>query len=180
MDRTPQRRRGWARATAIVFAVVTGCSPAAAAGADGPYGVGERLERVVLEDQHGVERAVDASSDVILFTRDMDAGDIVKAALADTTAEQLDARHVVYVSDISAMPAMVARLLALPKMRKRPYPMLLDRDGDATARFPARAGLVTVLRVDDLEIVAVEYIGDSAAVTAIVAGSAQSVKSASE
>ncbi|MEE8311005.1 MAG: hypothetical protein V3R77_02025 [Candidatus Binatia bacterium] len=164
----------------ILVAVVIACGPAGAAAADGPYVAGDRLERIVLEDQHGVERAVDDSLDVIVFTRDMDAGDIVKAALADTTAEQLDARHVVYVTDISAMPAMVARLLALPKMRKRPYPMLLDRDGDATARFPARAGLVTILRVDDLEITAVEYVEDPAVITAIAAGGDQPVKSASE
>ena len=52
--------------------------------------------------------------------------------------------------------------------------------GDATARFPARAGHVTVLRVDALEITAVEYVGDPVAITAIAAGGDHPEKSASE
>jgi len=167
-------------AAVLLVGVAIGCGPLAALADDGPYVVGDRLERIALEDQHGAEHAIDGKTDVVLFTRDMDAGDIVKAALADTTSAQLDARSVVYVTDISAMPAMVARLFALPKMRKRPYSMLLDRDGDVTARFPARAGHATVLRMDDLEITAVEYVGDPAAITVIAAGGDQPEKSASE
>ena len=60
------------------------------------------------------------------------------------------------------MPGMVARLIAVPRMRKRPYPMLLDRDGEATRLFPTRAGAATILTLDSLQIVEVGY-ADSAA-----------------
>ena len=51
---------------------------------------------------------------------------------------------------------------AVPRMRKRPYPMLLDRDGEATRLFPSEAGAATILTLDSLRIVAIDY-ADSAA-----------------
>jgi hypothetical protein len=84
----------------------------------------------------------------LLVTRDMKAGDIVKETLADAGAGHLDDRAAVYVADVSRMPALVTRLFALPKLRRRPYRMLLDRDGETMARFPSEEGRVTVLHLD--------------------------------
>ena len=100
---------------------------------------------------------------------DMDAGDVVKEGLAGTTGERLQERAIAYVADISGMPGMVARLFALPSMRKRPYPMVLDRDGEPTARLPAREGHVTLLRLDALEILSIAYVKDPAAISTLVA-----------
>ena len=63
---------------------------------------------------------------------------------------------------ISGMPGMIRKFVALPAMRKRPYRMLLDREGNATADIPVEKGKVTVLRLDMLKIEAIEY-ADSAA-----------------
>lgn len=154
------------RPAALLAGTLLAASAVGLAPASEPYAVGDRIAAVTLEDQHGVERAVDESVALVLFARDMDAGDIVKQALAETDGEALAARHAVYVADISAMPGLVARMFALPRMRKRAYPMLLDRDGVATERFPAREGVVTLMRLDDLELEAVEFVADPAALAA--------------
>ena len=73
------------------------------------------------------------------------------------------------MADISRMPSLVAKLFALPAMRKRPYRMLLDRDGTATADFPARAGEVTLLRLHDGTIERVDYAASAAALRAALA-----------
>ena len=112
-----------------------------------PYVVGDLIDAIALEDQRGDPGAVDASTRVVLFSRDMDGGDLLKEALAEVSADTLATRGAVYVSDISGMPAFVARMMAVPAMRRRPYDMLLDREGDVTARLPDAEGENLVLDV---------------------------------
>jgi hypothetical protein len=123
-----------------------------AAAAAEPYAVGAQLEPFSLQDQHGRAHAVDASVRALLFTREMSAGDIVKQGLTESGAQLLAGAGAVYVSDISGMPALVRRLMALPRLRQRPYPILLDFDGSVTQRIPGGAGQPVLLVLDELRI----------------------------
>jgi hypothetical protein len=114
------------------------------------------LEPFALEDQHGVSQRVDAMTRAVLFSADMDAGDLVKAALQEGGAERLARAGAVYVSDVSRMPGIVRRTMAEPAMRKRPYPILLDREGDVTKGLPRAPGQVTLLVLDGLRVVRTE------------------------
>lgn len=133
----------------------------AVAAAD-PLGPGMPLPAITLADQHEVPAAIDATTRAIVFARDMDAADIVEEALAADGAKLLADAGAVFVSDIHRMPGIITRLFALPAMRKRPYRMILDHEGDATAALPSQEEKVSLIRLDDMTIVTVEYI-DSAA-----------------
>lgn len=125
---------------------------ASASEAPAPVTVGSQLPPLTLEDQHGESRTLDASTRLVIFTGEMQAGDLVKEVLAERGGEILAERDAVYVADVHRMPALVRRLFALPSLRKRPYPMWLDTEGDATASFPAVEGRPTLLFVDDLVV----------------------------
>lgn len=129
-----------------------------------PYAVGDAVEAFTLEDQRGERRSVDASVKVILFSRDMDGGDLLKQGLADVEPGYLEARNAVYVADISRMPGLVATLFAIPAMRGRPYPMLLDRDGKATARLPSAEAQATLVFVDQLTVERIVHVAEASAV----------------
>jgi NADPH-dependent ferric siderophore reductase len=129
--------------------------------ADEPYEEGEQMAEIALEDQHGVTGAIDADTRQVLFTRDMDAGDVVKAALAQNGAALLAASGTVYVADISGMPSLVRHLFALPKMRKRGYSMLLDVDGEATRRIPGKSGSATLISLNGLKITSFRYLAET-------------------
>lgn len=137
---------------------------------------GMRLPEIRLSDQHDVEDSIGTEVRVILFTRDMDAGNIVKEALAEKGGERLAAADAVYVSDISGMPGVIAKLFALPSMRKRPYRMLLDRDGKTTKDFPSEEGKVTLLRLEAGEIERVEYLGTVDQIHAALKPASESVQ----
>jgi len=123
-----------------------------------PYRVGSRIEPFSLEDQFKVERALDEQVRFVLFSRDMDGGDILREAVEGETTESLQAIGAVYVADIHRMPSLVASLMAIPRMRSRGYPMWLDREGTATARLPDREGHATVLELAGLELRAVHHL----------------------
>jgi hypothetical protein len=130
---------------------------AATVAAAEPYAVGGTLRPFSLEDQHGDHAAVGERTRVLVFSRDMDAGDVVKGALADAEQRYLDEHGAVYVADISGMPALVSRMIAVPRMRERRYRVLLDRDGAVGRDFPYVGKRPTVVALDQLRIVAIEH-----------------------
>jgi len=121
--------------------------------------VGDPLPTLALRDQHGAERRVEGDDRVLLFSRDMAGNDVAEVALAGTDADGawMEQRGVVYAADIHRMPGLVTRLFALPALRRRPYPMLLDRAGDATAHLPAREEHVTWIGLRDGRVEAVRF-----------------------
>jgi hypothetical protein len=139
-----------------------------------PYAVGSTMQAVTLEDQHGTRQTIDESVKIVLFSRDMEGGDLIKQALAGTAPDFLQDRHAVYVADISGMPRLISRMFAIPKMRKRPYRMLLDRDGSVTKNFPDVKGKATVMHVAALEITRIDHLSSADAVRTAVADAGRS------
>jgi hypothetical protein len=132
--------------------------------------VGATLAPIALEDQHGKPGAVDTSTRAVLLTRDMDAGGFVREALATDGAARLDGAGAVYVADVHRMPAPIRRLISLPRMRERPYRVLLDTDGGPTAGLPSEQGKATWLRLDGLRVVEVRMLATAAEVAAALTG----------
>ncbi len=131
------------------------------AAAQGPTLVPDRLEAFELEDQHGAPGRVGEDVRVLLLSRDMDGGAVVREALeskGENAAAYLSGRGAVYVADVSRMPGFVRTLFALPSMRRRPYPMLLDTTGDVTRPLPSEEGRATVLWLDALRPLRIEFV----------------------
>ena len=122
-----------------------------------PYAVGGTLRPFSLDDQHGERAAVGERTRVLVLSRDMGAGDVVKGALADAEQRYLDEHGAVYVADISGMPALVSRMIAVPRMRERKYRVLLDRDGAVGREFPYVEKRPTVVALDQLRIVTIDH-----------------------
>lgn len=130
-----------------------------------PIAVGEPLPPLTLNDQHDQPHTIDAETRLILFSADRDASGLIEEALAEQTEDSLAAAGVVYVADISGMPGLVTKLIALPQMRKRPYPMLLGREAEETAMLPRERGQVTLVETEAGTITAIRFIADQQALS---------------
>lgn len=122
-----------------------------------PYGVESVLPGIELPDQHGEARTIDDSVRAIVFSRDMKAGNVVKAAVEKAGPDLFDRNAAVYVVDVQGMPSLIRALFAMPAMRRRPYRLLVDEDGVKTADFPGGATTPTVLVLDKLRVTAVRF-----------------------
>jgi len=118
-------------------------------------GAGEPLPAMELPDQHGNAHAL-ADAAVIVFAPDKAASEIAHPVLEART-DQLQARGIVYVTDISAMPGFVTRMFALPKMRDYGYTVLLGREAGDTGVLPRQEGRVTVLRIAGQRVGAIRF-----------------------
>jgi hypothetical protein len=129
---------------------------------------GTRISAFSIQDQHGQTHRIDDHVKAILFARDMDASRHIDEVLRARSATLEDGR-VAWISDISRMPRLISRFVAIPSMRGRPYRMLLDHDGALTRDFPGEAGKVTLLRLDDLRIDRIEKLDSAEALGAALA-----------
>jgi hypothetical protein len=167
MRRSARTGLGAVLLTAVATLTLVSIPPALASddeAAEPAYDVGDRIAAFTLETQHGEPASVDAATRILLFSRDMEGGELLKEALDGVTAEDLEERGAAYVSDISGMPSLVARLFALPAMRRRSYVMLLDRDGATTARLPDAPGQATLIHLDALRIERIQHAPDAATI----------------
>lgn len=156
----------------MVMVIAIGLTLAGARAHAEPIGEGARIPEIALDDQHDVRGTVAPETRFLLLTRDMDASGITKTVLAEHGDTMLANAGAVYVADISAMPSLVTKLFAMPGLRKRPYRMLLDRDGKATKDLPYRSGAVTVLTLDHAKIQHVEYVTSPDRLRAILTAAA--------
>jgi len=119
--------------------------------------VGQPFPPTTLEDQFGKTHTVGAEG-LILISFERDVSDRVNAFLKQQPKSFLTDNGTVYIADISAMPTIIAKLFALPKMRDYPYAVLLNRDEDFEKGFDKREGKLTVYRLQGGNVIAVEFI----------------------
>lgn len=134
-----------------------------------PYAVGDTIRPMTFETQFDTSVTIGPETRLVLITHDMDAGDVAKRVLAGHTTASLAERGAVYVADVSKMPGFVSRLIAIPRMRKRAYPVLLDREAETAVAFPVVEGTVTAVWLEDGRVARVAQLASEDDVRAALA-----------
>jgi len=106
--------------------------------------VGDAVPAFSAKDQNGKEFHFTNGVQFLLVVTDMACGKFANQKLAEQGAGFLEKNQAAYLLDIHTMPA-VARVFALPKMRKYPQRIILVEAAETLAAFPMQAGRVTVL-----------------------------------
>jgi len=128
------------------------------------FAVGEPLPTLTLNDQHDKPLSIGPDTRWLLFTSEKAVSDMVNSVLSAEPVGVLDRLHLVYVADISAMPAMVTRMFALPKLRALSFSIALVSDPMQIAQvteLPRQPGSATLLRLEERRIVQVITVGSA-------------------
>lgn len=144
----------------LAIALILVALPAGA----GPLELESQIETFTLDDQHGNQHTIDGGTRAILYAREMEGGKLVKEALSESGAELLSDADAVYVANVSGMPALIRRIFALPKMRRRGYPVLLDTEGTITRDFPGSEGRATLIQLETSKVVGIDHYDSAEAV----------------
>jgi hypothetical protein len=161
----------WLRSLLIAALLLPVVAPSVAGSADAVarppvLATGALVPALARHAQNDAPVVVDQGIALLLLTRDMDGGALVKEALAGRAADVLKNARAVYVSDVSGMPSFVHGAFALPALRKRAYPVALDTEGAVTAALPHQPGKATVLRLESGRVASVSFVSTSAEVAA--------------
>ncbi|MHB8920276.1 MAG: hypothetical protein ACYC3A_01045 [Halothiobacillus sp.] len=100
---------------------------------------GSPFPTLTLTDQHDKPVILPGVAHAILFANAKAVDEWVNPILTEMGQANLSARQVIYLSDISRMPWMVSKLIALPQMRERNYSAALIRDDQEKAGMPIPA-----------------------------------------
>ena len=120
--------------------------------------VGDSFPKLSLPDQHGQETMVSKQTQIIVFAADRDASDLLNGYLKNQADDLLSANQAEYIADISSMPGLITRLVALPRMRERPYRILLAKDSESVGFIPREDAAVTVIRLQDAQVKDISHV----------------------
>ena len=130
-----------------------------------PLTAGSALPTLSLKDQHDKPVAIASDTRWVLFSGEKSVSDMVGTVLSAEPAGVMGRLHLIYVADISSMPALVTRMFALPKLRDLPYSIALVREAAERAQvadLPRPPGAATLLRLENGRIVQISAVPSAA------------------
>lgn len=127
------------------------------------YAVGDTLKPISLQDQHEAAMVLDTSAKYLLFGRSMKGGEIIKTALEGRDNQALQQASIFYLADISGMPSLIAKFVAIPQMRDLSFSIALDKEGEISKLLPAAKDAASLISLDQLTITKLQYFDDAEA-----------------
>lgn len=147
---------------AVVMSVVTGCAATPVV----PFSqVGDSIDLSKLNNQHGTPYSSSEKKNIVMFVHDMKAKKLISKSLEKINLNCLTDGQVSYVADISGMPSFISSFIAVPKMRKYPYPIWLDKEGTSTQALPVKEDSVSLISLEQHKISDIQFVEDEASLT---------------
>ncbi len=112
----------------------------------------QTLKLTVFMDQRDQPQALDAETKLVIFSSTKETGNWVKNSFESMGIEDLAAKKWLYVADVSGMPSLITKYMAIPKMQDYAFSIALERDGEVTADWPKQADAVNVYQLNALTI----------------------------
>ena len=123
-------------------------------------GIGDKLQLPELTDQFDNKQSLKPETQWVVFSHDMASGDVVELAFEKLNDEKLSASGIQYYADISGMPGLISRFIAIPKLKKLPYIILLGREESDLEHLPREEGKAMIIKLADGKLVAFESTDD--------------------
>lgn len=152
-----------ARLLGVLFFIA--CSASCSSTPVESISVGDKIDVTGIENQHGQSFADPSSIELLMYVNGKAARNVILPSLEKIDVSCMNEGRVAYVADISGMPTLISRLIALPRMRDYPYTIWLDHDGESTERLPAKEASVSLLDIEQGKISAVEFVDEEARLT---------------
>lgn len=109
--------------------------------------VPEKLDLSGLVNQYGQSFQTAENMTTVMLVGGMKMKGMVRDTLEELNVDCLRQGRVVYLANISGMPNLISKMVAVPKLRKLDYPVWLDYSGDTALTLPAQKGEVTLLSI---------------------------------
>lgn len=120
-----------------------------------------------LPDQHDVQVTTSESTKWILFASDMNGYKMTRDTLEKLKITDLAPLELHFVADISGMPSLISKMFAMPKMKKLPYQILLDREAKVTAHWPKKEEQLTLMKIEGSKVVDLKFLSTEVEVKAL-------------
>ncbi len=125
-----------------------------------PLPLPKSIEKFELQDQFDAKAELQAQTRWLLFAMDMDGYGIIKEVFPASPKVASFEKEGFLVSDISKMPSLIAKMMAIPKMKKYNFRLVLDRKGEVTKDWPRQEKGLALIELKEFQVVSVKYLKD--------------------
>ena len=119
--------------------------------------IGDSTPTFEIKDQFEKTHKISADTKTILIAESRSTSVIVREYLLTKDTNFLATNKTHYIADISGMPYLISKFIALPKMKKYPFSILLV-DEEQAKSFSTKDDKITVYTVTDGKVSALKYI----------------------
>lgn len=119
--------------------------------------IGDATPTFEIKDQFDKSYKLSADTKTILVAETRSTSVIIREYLLSKDKDFLTASKTQYIADISGMPGLISKYIAIPKMKKYPFSILLV-DEEQAKSFSTKEDEITVYSVVDGKVSDVKYI----------------------
>ena len=119
--------------------------------------IGDSTPTFEIKDQYEKTHKISADAKTILIAESRGTSVIVREYLLTKDTNFLASNKTHYIADISGMPYLISKFIALPKMKKYPFSILLV-DEEQAKSFSTKDDKITVYTITDGKVSGLKYI----------------------
>jgi len=122
--------------------------------------VGEKIQPFSLKTQHDKTMSISKKTKMIIFVFAKSSGHTVKQFLDKQSPDYLNKRDIVFVADVSPMPSLIRKYLAMPDLREKKYPIMLIYDENFAEKFKndEKGDDIMIVDLDNLIVKKIRYV----------------------
>lgn len=121
-----------------------------------------------LTDQFGEEHNLNPMPKLLICSFGKESGTLISSYFNAQSSDYLTQHNIKLLADISAVPAMLRKMIILPKMKKNSFSILLSTDEAFSKQFPKEDGALTILKLEDGLVKIIEFAKDEAELKSII------------
>ena len=119
--------------------------------------IGTDIPTLTVKDQFEKDHTVDANIKTIIFSATKTEGTTIKEFLLTKDKDYLTTNKAVYIADITGMPSLITKFIAMPKMKDYPFSVLLVDEANK-GLFPVKEDMISVISLENGKITDIKYV----------------------
>ena len=123
--------------------------------------IGTDIPTHTVKDQFEKDHTVDANIKTIIFSATKTEGTTIKEFLLTKDKDYLTTNKAVYIADITGMPSLITKFIAMPKMKDYPFSVLLIDEANKTL-FPVKEDMISIISLENGKVTDIKYVKTAA------------------
>ena len=119
--------------------------------------VGSNIPTLTIKDQFEKDNIVDENIKTIIFSATKTENTTIKEFLQSKDKELLATNKAVYIADITGMPSLITKFVAMPKMKNYSFSILLIDEANKTL-FPVKEDMISIISLENGKVTGIKYL----------------------
>ncbi len=119
--------------------------------------IGNVFPTLTIKDQFEKDFTVDANIKTIIFSATKTEGTTIKEFLLTKDKDYLTTNKTVYIADITGMPSLITKFIAMPKMKDYPFSVLLVDEANK-GLFAVKEDMISIISLENGKITDIKYV----------------------